>query len=149
MTAMSDPREATAIRYFDALEARDYAALNAVVTDDVLFEMPYVPLGMAGRQEGRTAVEAFYRAALGGMRYSRVRLERVILPEDQTLLVVEGKGDAETMAGRPYRNRYAWIFAFASDGRVSSLREYADPLVIEEAFGASDAPDPTSAGEPS
>ena len=131
----TDTREIMATRYFDALEARDFGGLNAVVTDGMTFEMPFPVPGMAARHEGRAAVEAFYRSALGGMRCSRIRLERVILPADQSLLVAEGRGVAETTDGLPYNNRYAWIFAFSSDGRVAALREYADPLVIMAAFG--------------
>ena len=50
-------------------------------------------------------------------------------------VVVEGQGHNTTKTGKPYKNRYCWVFRF-SQGRVVELIEYTDTSLIESALEA-------------
>jgi ketosteroid isomerase-like protein len=50
-------------------------------------------------------------------------------------VVVEGQGHNTTKTGKPYNNRYCWVFRF-SKGRVVELVEYTDTSLIESALEA-------------
>ena len=47
-------------------------------------------------------------------------------------VVVEGQGHNTTRTGKPYNNRYCWVFRL-SQGRVVELIEYTDTSFIESA----------------
>jgi ketosteroid isomerase-like protein len=49
-------------------------------------------------------------------------------------VVVEGRGQAMTKAGKPYHNRYCFLFRLAN-GKVQELTEYLDTEAVTAAFG--------------
>ena len=49
------------------------------------------------------------------------------------LVVVEGRGQNTTKAGKQYNNRYCWVFRF-SEGEVVELIEYTDTALIDSAL---------------
>jgi uncharacterized protein len=49
-------------------------------------------------------------------------------------VVVEGRGQAMTKAGKPYNNTYCFIFRLAN-GKVQALTEYLDTEMVTAAFG--------------
>ena len=62
-----------------------------------------------------------------------ITAHRFIAEGDQ--VVVEGQGHNTTKTGKPYNNRYCWVFRF-SKGRVVELVEYTDTSLIESALEA-------------
>jgi ketosteroid isomerase-like protein len=71
-------------------------------------------------------------------------LRRVLAPPLKThaqrfvaegdIVVVEGRGENVTRDGKPYANRYCWVFEFR-DGQVVALTEYADTELFRTALG--------------
>jgi ketosteroid isomerase-like protein len=65
----------------------------------------------------------------------------------ETLSLVEAQGDGIHTSGKPYRNRYAFVFD-VTDAGIASVREYLDTVHAEDVFGgdrrsrASTAPPP-------
>ncbi len=53
----------------------------------------------------------------------RVTAHRFIAEDD--FVVVEGRGQATTRAGKLYNNTYCWVYRIA-DGKVKELTEYMD-----------------------
>jgi uncharacterized protein len=84
--------------------------------------------------EGKQAVLS---ELFGGLREriaDRVRTiaERFIAEDD--LVVVEARGSNTTKAGRPYNNRYCFVFRLA-DGKLRELTEYLDTELVTSALG--------------
>ncbi|MFC0002610.1 nuclear transport factor 2 family protein [Micromonospora siamensis] len=66
-----------------------------------------------------------------------VSAERFVADGD--VVVVEARNHSVTTAGRPYPNRYCWIFVLR-DGKVAEVTEYTDTQLIAEVL----APPPAS-----
>ena len=63
-----------------------------------------------------------------------VTADRFIAEGD--LVVVEGRGNATTKAGKPYNNSYCWIYRVA-DGKIKEITEYLDTELVTSALSAS------------
>jgi len=50
------------------------------------------------------------------------------------IVVVEGRGENVTRAGKPYENSYCWVFEFRN-GEVAAITEYADTELFRSALG--------------
>ena len=48
-------------------------------------------------------------------------------------VVVEGRGQATTKAGKAYNNTYCWVYRIA-DGKVQELTEYMDTELVTAAL---------------
>ena len=52
---------------------------------------------------------------------------------DDNYVVVEARGKATTKAGRPYNNKYCWVFRM-EDGKVKEVTEYMDTQLVVTTF---------------
>jgi ketosteroid isomerase-like protein len=62
----------------------------------------------------------------------RVHARRIVADGD--IVVVEAQGENVTRDGRPYENRYCYVFQFER-GAVKALTEYADTELFRTALG--------------
>jgi ketosteroid isomerase-like protein len=53
---------------------------------------------------------------------------------DDNFVVVEAHGKATTKAGRPYNNKYCWVFRL-EDGKIKEVTEYMDTQLVVTTFG--------------
>ena len=131
----------------EQMEARVYAALNAIVRADMapflalfhedgVMEYPFRPPGPPERIAGKPAL-----AAALGHYPDHLRLHR-ILPHAThhapDVMVLEFAADGTAVAtNRNFHQTYVAVIAH-SDGKVSSWRDYWDPLVAAQAMGGLD-----------
>lgn len=120
-------------QFIQAVEAKDVNTINQLLEDNVVLEQPYSPRQPGGtRFEGRQAVNAFLDRIFG--QFSQVRFVDAMYrqSESDNTVIFEARGDFQAAADQsPYRNQYVGIFEVV-DGRVVSIREYFNPLLLPE-----------------
>jgi hypothetical protein len=121
-------------RFFAALEAKDLAAFLDVWADDGVQVMPFAPADFPSRLDGKDAIRAQYGSLPDNYRY--MRFPREITPmQDPERFVVRYTGQIGLASGGRYDNTYVGLFTVA-DGRVREFVEFFDPVVLQNAFGA-------------
>jgi len=90
--------------------------------------------------EGKQAVLTELFATLRSRMAERIktRAERFIAEDD--LVAIEARGDNTTKTGKPYNNRYCFVFRL-SDGKLQEVTEYMDTLLVVAALGDSESSD--------
>ena len=63
----------------------------------------------------------------------RFTIDEIIAEGDR--VVVRGRGEVQTKAGKDYNNSYCFVLRLA-DGKLIELREYLDTALVERVFGA-------------
>ena len=115
----------------------DNAEWQTLLADDILWELPYAPgLGHPTRLEGRDAVVrhvGWFLAAVENFAFSELRVHEFANP-NEAAAEVNAQGLIKA-TGRIYRQRYV-LFLSATDGKVSALREYFDPIQAAKALDA-------------
>ena len=117
---------------FDELARGNSQALVDVLADDVAWHVT-----------GTTKFSGTYRGKATLMNELVVPLfsqlegqfvmtaDRVIA--DENVVVVEASGKSTTKAGRPYNNKYCWVFRL-EDGKVKEVTEYMDTQLVITTF---------------
>jgi ketosteroid isomerase-like protein len=125
----AEANKAVVRRYFAAIEAADYAAIEALLADEVRFWLPpSVPDGAT--LQNRADVMRNIRESIAGLYDTRVGLH----PEIQNLtaeddrvaaeLVIRGRSKA---SGADYENHYHFLFVIRG-GRIAEFHEHLDTL---------------------
>jgi hypothetical protein len=119
-------------RIFDATAQGDGRPFVDALADDVCWTITGTT-AWSRRYEGKQAVREELLAPLFAQFAGTYtcRLERLVAEGD--LVVAECRGQVETRAGKPYHNRYCWIFRIEG-GRVRELTEYLDTALVAEAL---------------
>ncbi|PQE31935.1 hypothetical protein CJF32_00001536 [Rutstroemia sp. NJR-2017a WRK4] len=47
-------------------------------------------------------------------------------------VIIEASGTAKQKNGRPYNNRFCWIFIFNDAGKIVEIREYMNTALVQE-----------------
>jgi len=83
--------------------------------------------------KGKEAVLGELFATLRSRMADRIRTiaERFIAEDD--VVVVEARGNNTTKNGRPYNNRYCFVFRLAN-GKLQEVTEYMDTLLVATAL---------------
>jgi ketosteroid isomerase-like protein len=123
--------------YLRALQAKDKAAIFAIISDDFALE---VPLDTSGSNDGSDSWRGL-EAADANYDLTFQIIQDLVYPDmDFTpglkpdVAFAEGMGEMRMANGRPYRNCY--IFRFdARDGKLWRIREYTNPVTGAIAFG--------------
>ena len=127
----SDPvraaNRATFTAIMEAITRGDYGALGAMVTEDLVFELPYGPSFMPNPVEGRDAWMAMSKATFKMFSSFVQHVDAVYDLLDPDVLIAEYHSDA-TVAhnGNAYRNRYIGVLQFR-DGQVCRWKEFHNP----------------------
>lgn len=118
---------ATFMAVMDAITRGAYDELAALVTEDLVFDLPYGPSFMPNPVLGRDAWMKMSTRTFA-MFSSFVQHVDVILDlVDPDALVAEYHSDAVVARnGNAYCNRYIGVLRFR-DGRVCAWREFHDP----------------------
>jgi len=112
--------------FFDAMNARDFTALELHLSRDVIFDFPGVDL-IDGSRRMLLFLKLLFRA------YARLvfTVEEVLVDEERACVLWTNEG--QTAEGKPYRNRGVTVMHF-SDGRIDSLSDYfKDTSFIKDA----------------
>lgn len=123
--------------YLRALQAKDKAAIFAIISDDFALE---VPLDTSGANDGSDSWRGL-EAADANYDLTFQIIQDLVYPDmdftpglNPDVAFAEGMGEMRMANGRPYRNCY--IFRFdARDGKLWRIREYTNPVTGAIAFG--------------
>ena len=127
---------ATLEKAFELLSTGRYADVGGLVTEDLLFELPYGPGRKPLEVRGRDAFVKLNAATWPAFSRFEIGITQLHPMLDPQRLVAEYQSDGEVKAtGKPYLNRYVGIFAFR-DGLVCEWHEFHNPDVPAEAFRA-------------
>jgi len=121
-------------KVFDELAGGNSGALIEVLSDDVEWHIT-----------GTTKFSRTYRGKatlmneLIGPLFSQLEEPFVMTADrfiaDDNYVVVETRGKATTRSGRPYNNKYCWVFRI-EDGKVKEVTEYMDTNLVVTTFGS-------------
>ncbi|UCG75946.1 MAG: nuclear transport factor 2 family protein [Gemmatimonadota bacterium] len=120
-------------KFFERADCGDVGGALELFADDVCwtsvgstrFSGTY-----AGKEElVADLVDPLFRELQGGIRHE---LRNFVAEGDH--VVAEVSGRAITRDGRPYNNRYCFVFRLA-DGRIREVTEYMDTELVTAAFG--------------
>lgn len=119
-------------RVFDELARGNTPALIEALADDVEWHIT-----------GTTKFSKTYRGKatlmneLVGPLFSQLEGQFVMTADrfiaDDNYVVVEARGKSTTKAGRPYNNKYCWVFRL-EDGKVKEVTEYMDTQLVITTF---------------
>ena len=84
--------------------------------------------------EGKQAVLGELLAPLRARIRDRVRTHAQRIIADGDYVAVEARGENTTKAGKPYNNRYCFVFR-VSGGRLKEVTEYCDTELVNSALG--------------
>ena len=141
-------REAAEIRlleqYFDAMRAKDRAAVEALIAPDAVFQYAYdrsgsTEPGSERRFVGRDAVmRDFVDRAFA--RLAKIDWFEPVytVSADRRTVFVEVRGDMVLGTSTPYRNRYVIRFDLRK-GRITGMTEYMNTVTATQAIEASGA----------
>lgn len=127
----ADPRRAanraTLTAIMDAITGGRYDDLAALVTEDLVFELPYGPSFMPDPVRGRDAWMAMSTQTFALFSSFVQHIDEVYELVDPDMVIAEYHSDATVAAnGNAYRNRYIGVLRFR-DGRVCAWREFHNP----------------------
>jgi uncharacterized protein len=127
---MSDTKKA-AFAVWSAFASRDADKIREVLTEDAKWLAPVgnatqVALGLPSDfLETREGIVAFLVQHFRSLFPEGAKFEFTKVVAEDSTVVFEQRMMASTVNGRPYDNRYCWIFEM--DGaRVRHIREYMD-----------------------
>ncbi len=118
---------ATLVAIIDAITRGAYDDLATMVTDDLVFELPYGPSFMPNPVRGRDAWMKMSTQTFAMFSSFTQHLDEVHELVDPDVLVAEYHSDAVVARnGNAYRNRYIGVLRFR-DGVVCAWREFHNP----------------------
>lgn len=127
-------------RWFTTMRAKDLPGLLALMTSDVVIELPFNESGRTEeggfrRYTGLEEVRGFWAAAFRaeGKSHGQTSAE-LTLSADGRIAFLESRGNLTMSSGKSYRNRYVFRFVIEG-GKVIHLREYYNPITSAYAFG--------------
>jgi ketosteroid isomerase-like protein len=114
-----------------ALADQDYAAVGALLADDVEFEIiGSASLPMAGRTRGRDQVLEATRANFAHVDQQRPQIEAVVAQGDSVVIFAREEGRFKP-TGRTYTLNWVQIYTVV-DGRITRMRELLDTAALVE-----------------
>ncbi|MGE0385714.1 MAG: nuclear transport factor 2 family protein [Gammaproteobacteria bacterium] len=117
------------------MSAGDFAGLAGLVTEDFVFDVPYVTDEAARPPHGRDAVIGYFNGVMKSL-FAALELtpDEAYPGRDPDVLCLEYHSRGVLAAnGAPYRNRYLGVFRFRS-GRVALWREFFNPEELTRAL---------------
>jgi ketosteroid isomerase-like protein len=125
------------IRMLNALGSKDFETFENCLDPELLCEWPYrvmdgFPAELRGARRLREALEVSF-AQFAPYAYRIIEIHSL---EDPDRLIAEYTSHSRYLPNdKPYSNRYVGIFGFR-DGRISTWREYVNPLIVLETLGS-------------
>ncbi len=127
----ADPRRAanraTLTAIMEAITQGTFGDLESMVTEDLVFELPYGPSFMPNPVVGRAAWMAMSTQTFALFSSFVQHMDEVYELVDPDVLIAEYHSDAVvTHNGNAYRNRYIGVLRFR-DGLVCGWKEFHNP----------------------
>jgi uncharacterized protein len=132
--------EAVINEFLDALEAMSIERFFNVWHDEGVQIMPYSPEGFPARIEGKAAIRRHCGNLLTNYKFVRFPDRFFHFTSDPNRVWAEFRSEIQIKAtGKSYNNTYACLFTLR-DGRIIEYKEYANPLILLNAFGSPETP---------
>ena len=126
--------------WFRALHAKDLAAIQALMTDDIVIEIPFHESGKTDRASyriytGRQQVTELWATAFKaeGVVHGASETD-FTMTADGSRAFLETRFHLTMSSGKEYRNRYVMRFDF-ENGKIKHNKEYYNPIQSAYAFG--------------
>lgn len=118
---------------FEAMGRSDIRPLTELMTDDFAWIIEGQSR-FSRRYDGKEAVkrdllDVLFQAFATPYRFT---IDEIIAEGER--VVVLGRGEVKTKAGKDYNNSYCFVLKLA-DGKLVELREYLDTALVESVFG--------------
>lgn len=133
---LRDANIALVRRYWDAMNAWDFDAMAEMLSDDAVFEVPFLLPGWKRRHAGREKVmKAFIgdTSLIEGSLNVRI-LKADTLASDPNEVFITYASDTKFKNGAKYANEYVGLYKIR-DGKICWLAEYFDPIRIVLSLG--------------
>ena len=124
--------------FFRTLSDRDALIASAVLSEEAVLTIPFALAGGTDPERvfiGRDAVLGYLKMVLENFTQAAVIDRKTFITDDGATVFVEGRGDLiQKSSGQPYRNLYVFRFTI-SDGKITDIREYGNPVIYAKALG--------------
>ena len=120
-------------RIFDELARGNSQALIEVLADDVDWHVTGTTK-FSGTYHGMASLMDELVVPLFSQFAEQLTTVADRFIADDNYVVVEAHGKATTKAGRPYNNKYCFVFRL-EDGKVKEVTEYMDTQLVVTTFG--------------
>jgi uncharacterized protein len=119
--------------FYDASNQGDIDRCLGLMADDIIWNSVGTTK-YAGTYAGKEALVADLMGPLFGQLKAGIAatLDNVIAEGD--FVVVQVRGQAETIEGRPYNNTYCHVFRLRN-GQIAEMTEYCDTALVNAVFG--------------
>ncbi|MEO5840428.1 MAG: nuclear transport factor 2 family protein [Acidimicrobiales bacterium] len=116
----------------------DFDGVAEMLSPAFVQEYPYLPMPASpSRIEGAAAFLEFCRAGMTSFAPYAFRIDAIYETTDPQLIIAEYSSHTHLLdTNAPYSNRYVGMFRFGSDDKLVLWREYLNPQIIADAFGA-------------
>jgi len=131
--------ESIATAWLAAMDQKNLSALEDMMADDMVMEMPFnesgrIDPGCFRHLSGKEAITAFLQETFDVVTSIEVFDLDITAAADGKTVFIEGKGCSQTITGQVCKNRYVFRFD-VSNGKVTRFREYYNPVTLALAFG--------------
>lgn len=131
--AIAERNAATVRTFLRLLEQMDIPAWGELWAEDGRQDMPYAPPGFPTELVGKPRLLAHFSGlpqAMESMRFPDLKLHRT---ENPHVVIAEFRGDIKVRnSDKKYDNTYINVFTFRPDGKILSVKEFFNPLVLLE-----------------
>jgi ketosteroid isomerase-like protein len=138
MSNTTSASQHTVEEFFRTLSDRDASIAGAVLSVEAVLTIPFALAGGLDPERvfnGKDAVLGYLKMVLEHFTQAAVIDRQTFITNDGATVFVEGRGDLiQKSSGQPYRNLYVFRFTI-SDGKITDLREYANPVTYAKALG--------------
>lgn len=116
---------------------RSAADMSSVYAAAAVHEFPFTRPGLPSRIEGRDAITGFITAFwdISPLRYERYRTIAIHRTADPDTIIVEQEVEGTSSRTGSFVLPNIMVLT-ARDGEIVHLRDYANPLAVEEATGS-------------
>ncbi len=133
--------------FFAAMENESLEQIEALLDDDVVNTLPFAASGATTEDAfriftGRAEVMGYFAGALGRIPEVAFTDPEITVSADGTTAFVETRGAMVLADGRDYANLYVWRIDF-TEGRISAITEYLNPVTAALAFNVPLGPQPS------
>lgn len=128
--ATPSPRVERARALMQGWREGGHATIAPLLADDVIFELPFAPSGIARRIEGKPAVLKALDGFFALFRKLRLNVHECYeSPSKGTVILECTSVGLPAGDGAVYQNRYVFLVAFRDD-RITGVREYSNPYPV-------------------
>ena len=115
-----------------AVSDYEFDAVEAMVADDIVIQVPFAALGMPERIEGRAQFVGGLRFIPNMFKEFKLTIGEVYdCPEDDIVAFEQTSRGTFAVDGSEYANRYMMLFGFR-DGKIRLWKEYYNSQVMTE-----------------